>query len=93
MWEGSPINAVYHASSSVTTKDSKDVWGGEVAYLKSVDSPKGEKEIYDFYYSGKGGHGVGMSQQGANLLAKEGKSYAEILRHYYSGIYLDSLEY
>lgn len=32
------------------------------------------------------GHGVGMSQYGANCLAKEGKTYQEILQHYYTGI-------
>lgn len=31
------------------------------------------------------GHGVGMSQNGANALAKQGKSCEEILLHYYSG--------
>lgn len=30
------------------------------------------------------GHGVGMSQWGANVMAKEGKKYDEILTHYYS---------
>lgn len=29
------------------------------------------------------GHGVGMSQNGANAMAKEGKSFKEILKHYY----------
>ena len=29
------------------------------------------------------GHGVGMSQYGANQMAKEGSSYKEILNHYY----------
>ncbi|HLR21565.1 MAG TPA: stage II sporulation protein D [Tissierellaceae bacterium] len=32
------------------------------------------------------GHGVGMSQWGANGMAKNGKDYKEILKHYYSGI-------
>lgn len=32
------------------------------------------------------GHGVGMSQYGANYMAQEGKSYDEILKHYYQGI-------
>lgn len=32
------------------------------------------------------GHGVGMSQYGANTLAKEGKSWQEILSWYYTGI-------
>jgi len=31
------------------------------------------------------GHGVGMSQHGANGMAKEGYDYKEILSHYYSG--------
>ena len=31
------------------------------------------------------GHGVGMSQYGANGMAKEGKNYKEILNHYYTG--------
>ena len=31
------------------------------------------------------GHDVGMSQNGANAMAKDGKSYTEILTHYYQG--------
>jgi stage II sporulation protein D len=31
------------------------------------------------------GHGVGMSQWGANGMAKEGKTAVDILQHYYSG--------
>ena len=32
------------------------------------------------------GHGVGMSQYGANYMAKQGKKYTEILSHYYTNI-------
>lgn len=32
------------------------------------------------------GHGVGMSQYGANALAQQGKTYQEILNWYYTGI-------
>ncbi len=32
------------------------------------------------------GHGVGMSQKGANQMAKYGKKYTEILSHYYTNI-------
>lgn len=32
------------------------------------------------------GHGVGMSQYGANEMAKLGYSYEEILKHYYTGV-------
>ncbi len=31
------------------------------------------------------GHGVGMSQNGANYMAKQGSDYKEILMHYYMG--------
>ena len=34
------------------------------------------------------GHGVGMSQYGANTMAQRGSSYREILTHYYSGAVL-----
>ncbi|KNF09705.1 stage II sporulation protein D [Gottschalkia purinilytica] len=32
------------------------------------------------------GHGVGMSQWGANGMGKNGKNYKEILKHYYTGV-------
>ena len=34
------------------------------------------------------GHGVGMCQYGANHLAIEGKTYSQILKHYYTGVEL-----
>ncbi len=37
------------------------------------------------------GHGVGMSQNGANVMANEGKSYIEILKHYYTGVSIVNL--
>ena len=42
-----------------------------------------------FVVSGRGwGHGVGMSQYGALGFANEGRSYEEILRHFYTGVEL-----
>ncbi|MGB9858306.1 MAG: stage II sporulation protein D [Moorellaceae bacterium] len=35
------------------------------------------------------GHGVGMSQYGANGMAKEGKNFLDILYHYYQGVKLE----
>ncbi|MDR7869454.1 MAG: stage II sporulation protein D [Tissierellaceae bacterium] len=37
------------------------------------------------------GHGVGMSQWGANGMAKQGNTYDQILKHYYTGIDLKKL--
>lgn len=39
------------------------------------------------------GHGVGMSQWGANVMAAEGKSYDEILKHYYTGVDIKRLNF
>lgn len=38
------------------------------------------------------GHGVGMSQYGANGMAKEGKTFKEIIQHYYQGVTITSAE-
>lgn len=43
------------------------------------------KDAVTFYVTGYG-HGVGMSQYGANTLAKEGKTCEEILNWYYTGV-------
>ena len=37
------------------------------------------------------GHGVGMSQYGANALAKQNKTYDEILKYYYQGTNIQKL--
>ena len=44
-----------------------------------------ENDVFMFTVYGNG-HGVGMSQYGANGFAKDGMKYDEILSHYYSGI-------
>ena len=38
------------------------------------------------------GHGVGMSQVGANAMAKQGSNYEQILTHYYTGVTLAQME-
>ena len=38
------------------------------------------------FYTVGYGHGVGMSQYGANQMAIEGKNYEEIIKHYYTGV-------
>lgn len=152
------ISAVFFSTSSGKTENSKDVWGGDRAYLVSVESPgeenapnfKSEKTISvdelkrviseniegadfsngvfgDIVRSDAGGiititlggipvkgtlfrtmfdlkstnvnitvennnvhfdvtgygHGVGMSQYGANAMARRGADYKTILCHYY----------
>lgn len=164
-FNGEPINAVFHSTSSGKTENACDVWGGDVPYLVSVESkgdelsPKytsqaqfteeefknivsqnidntdwnsglytnvqrseaggitkitlggveikgttfrsifglsstnaqlkqeGESIIIDV----KGnGHGVGMSQYGAEFMANNGTSYKDILEYYYTGAQLEN---
>lgn len=43
-------------------------------------------------FSVKGyGHGVGMSQTGADSLAKQGSNYEDIIKHYYIGVEITNL--
>lgn len=161
-YNGEAALAVFHSQSgNGRTESSKDVWGGDIPYLVSVES-HGEEQAPNFYstvtvtfdefrdkiknenpsaqlsspsdigeieksdggsvknitigkikISGKDirrifglrsscfsieadetkvtfevsgyGHGVGMSQYGANAMAKEGCDYKTILSHYYTG--------
>ena len=46
----------------------------------------------EFVFTAAGfGHGVGMSQYGARIMAEQGSGYAEILAHYYPGTVLTAL--
>lgn len=164
LYKKEPINAVFFSSAAGKTSDAAAVWGRDVPYLTSVDSPEGEEvpgwhtlatftleefsqqvlSVYpDADLSGESagwvtdltaddtgmvttlsiggveltgrearslfglrsthftvetdadavifrvlgfGHGVGMSQYGANALAAQGKNFEEILHWYYTGI-------
>lgn len=47
-------------------------------------------DVFTIETKGKG-HGVGMSQYGADFFARQGKSYKEILAHYYPGTTLSAI--
>ena len=48
LYEGEPISAVFHSASSGKTERAADVWGGDVPYLQSVESP-GEQEAPNYH--------------------------------------------
>ena len=163
LYQGQPIQAVFFSSAPGYTVDAVEVWGNQVDYLQSVESPEGEEvpnyhsqvvmrgedvksavlaaypgadlsgdpsgwfgapavneggtvssilvggvtltggqvrtlfglrsacftvawDGASFTFSVTGyGHGVGMSQYGANAMAKSGSTYDEILTWYYTG--------
>lgn len=163
-YDGALIEATYFSCSGGKTEDAVAVWGTDVPYLQSVDSPGEEKATHytdritfsagEFtrrlsldvngdtkellgevtYTDGGGvkrmiiggkrfegttlrkllelpstafsiqlmdntviittrgyGHRVGMSQYGADAMAATGKTFEEILAHYYSGTKLEQL--
>lgn len=58
-----------------------------------LDPVEEEGKLAGYQVTGGGlGHGAGMSQNGAKTLAEEGYGYDEILKYFYEGISLASLE-
>ena len=164
-YDSEPINAVFHGASFGQTESCKNIWGADVPYLQSVETPESGDEFkekksllpselkslleplgVEFTYnpadwvgditknqsgrvdsllvcgssiSGKQlrtllslrstnftvefvngyftfstvgyGHGVGLSQYGADLLADDGCSYRYILNHYYPNTTIASI--
>ena len=84
-------NAVTDTAGSVETVEVGGVMvkGSTVRSILGLRSACFEWEIQGqtlvFFVTGFG-HGVGMSQYGANQMAAEGADYVEILTHYYTGV-------
>lgn len=165
-YNGDTALAVYHSNSAGRTQSAKTLWGTDIPYLVSVESPGdklspdyinehifsknefrklaknceisldgdaeewvgelteaesgyvisvrlGSTEVsaskfreefglksccFEIDYSDEKfrvtcygyGHGAGMSQYGADYMARQGSSWREILRHYYMGIEFDA---
>lgn len=78
------IPAYYSASAGGHTKNAGDVWNKDLPFLKAVPSfDDGVK---------KNGHGLGMSQHGANNLAKQGFNAYQILNYYYNNVKFGRLD-
>ena len=74
--QGKIVPAYYSASAGGKTNTGSQVWSHDLPFLKSVPSfDDGIK---------KNGHGVGMSQYGANNLAKKGYNGYQILKYFYA---------
>lgn len=88
--EISPSGTVLTASVGnlqVTGGDIREALG-----LRSADfEVTAEEDTLTFTTHGYG-HGVGMSQYGANTMANEGKTWREILEHYYVDVSIRKIE-
>jgi peptidoglycan hydrolase-like amidase len=77
---GKLISAVYSASNGGQVRSSKDRWGSNIAYLQAKPDPWDKATGLPRF-----GHGVGMSQRGAQWAANHGVSWRDILAFYYPG--------
>ncbi len=72
------VPAYYTASAGGKTVNASAAWGNDLPFIRSV--PSFDDEV------GRKGHGVGMSQHGANNLAKQGYNAYQILDYFYQNI-------
>lgn len=72
------VSAYYSASAGGKTINASAVWGNDLPFIRSVPS-------YDDNVK-KNGHGVGMSQHGANNLAKQGYNAYQILSYFFQNV-------
>lgn len=89
-------NINYSASHRINSLEinNKKFKGTEVRSLLNLRSTDFDIDIGEskIIITTKGyGHGVGMSQYGANGMAKEGYNYKEILSHYYNNITINKM--
>ena len=140
LYDGRPVQALFHAASGGRTEDAQEVWGTAYPYLQSVES-EGEQgqtaqvrlsksklaQKLNAAFEGAGvtatgkavraalglrsagftiafegddailttngfGHGVGLSQEGAQNMAENGADCEEILLHYYTGVTIGSIQ-
>ena len=82
-FNGSELPPVPIVSSSTETQP---ISSGTTATPPSSGGASGTFTITAYGW----GHGVGLSQEGAIVMAQAGSSYVEILRHYYTGTFVVS---
>lgn len=86
MTEGDNVKSFMVGNSVVSGTDIRKLFS-----LKSTAftiEPKGDEIIFSVYGNG---HGVGMSQYGANGMANDGAKYDKILKYYYPGVELHKM--
>lgn len=84
---GGNIKSIKIGNKELTGRDVRGIL--ELRSANFTVDVKGKEIIF----TTKGyGHGVGMSQWGANGMAKEGSTFEEILTHYYQGVNLSVLK-
>jgi len=85
---GKRVNKIKIGNTSFTGVEIRQIFSLKSARFKI----KVDKENVYFEVIGYG-HGVGLSQTGSDSLAKQGKSYEEIIKHFYTGVKISKVNY
>lgn len=89
-------SALGDASLTLTLMDGKTSDGWSLlpsGFLAIEETGTDEQGVVQFrVYGGGYGHGVGMSQNGAQGMAKSGMGYEEILKYFYDGVTIEEKE-
>lgn len=84
--EGNRVNQLVLANNQFTGREIR-----EKLKLKSSDFTIEQNNDHLIFTTKGYGHGIGMSQYGANGMAKEGKTYQEIVKYYYQDIEISTI--
>ena len=96
-----PKNAVFEISRTNSNRvkqvevNGEKLTGREIREklsLPSSDFSIKQNDEYIIFMTKGFGHGIGMSQYGANGMAKEGKSFEDIIHHYYQDVTIQSVQ-
>ena len=84
--EGNRVKNVKIGNLELSGVEVRNIFGLKSANFKiTIEDDKIKFEVLGY------GHGVGMSQTGADSLAKEGKNYEDIIHHFYTGVEIENM--
>lgn len=84
--EGNRVKTIKIGNLELSGVEVRNIFGLRSAnFTVTIEDNKIKFEVIGY------GHGVGMSQTGADSLAKEGKTYEEIIHHYYTGVEIEDM--
>lgn len=84
--DGNRVKKMKVGNLELSGVEIRNIFGLRSANFKvSIENNKVKFQVTGY------GHGVGMSQTGADSLAKEGKTYEDIIHHYYTNVEIEDM--
>jgi len=86
--EGGRVKTLRIGNIDIKGTEFRSMFGLKSTNLKIEASGNDSLKITTYGY----GHGVGMSQWGANYMAKSGSRFDQIIKHYYQGVSIQTID-